>query len=222
MDNPTLDVHVITLPTVYDTATMATILPIVLYRRRWVILAIFSLISMMNNVLWISLSSIADIVQNYYQVSYTSINWLAMIFSAMTITIVLSVYILNKYGLKITIITAAVCNAIASSFRLIGYQRNRFIFAFIGNIFGGIGQSFLIFVSPTLSAAWFGKEERARATSIGILMNVLGVAVGFLMGSLFVPNSSDYNGVVKHGLFTTLLIQCVLCGILLVVAVIFT
>ena len=38
---------------------------------------------------------------------------------------------------------------------------------FMGNVIGGIGQSFLLFVPPTLSAVWFGEKERATASSIG-------------------------------------------------------
>ena len=48
-------------------------LPVIkLYRRRWVMLSIFSLISMMNEVIWIGLGSVASVVQAYYQVSFTA------------------------------------------------------------------------------------------------------------------------------------------------------
>ena len=55
---------------------------------------------MMNEVIWVSLSSVATIVQKYYDVTTNSVNWLAMIFSAMYVTVVVAVGVLNKYGLR--------------------------------------------------------------------------------------------------------------------------
>ena len=224
MDNPALEIDV---PELVDSVSTSNIViastkpSIVLYPRRWLILAIFSLSSMMNEVIWISLSSVSSIVQNYYNASYHAINWLAMIFSVLYFTVIFAVYILNKFGLKVTIVLGALLNAIGSAFRLIGYRRNGYIFAFIGNTCGGLAQSFLIFIPPTLSSVWFGEKERARASAIGMLMNMLGVALGFLMGSMFIPNSNDYDGAVKKGMFTTLLIQTVICSVLLIVSLVF-
>ena len=38
---------------------------------------------------------------------------------------------------------------------------------------------------------WFGENERATVTSIGVAMNIFGVAVGFLQPSHMVPDT--YN-----------------------------
>ena len=193
--------------------------PNMLERKRWLILLVFSLISMMNEVIWISLSSVTNILQGYYEVTARQINWISMIFSAMYVTVPVAVYTLNTYGLRVTIVLGAFCNTSASILRLIGYDRNGYVFALVGNALGGMGQCFLIFIPPTLSSIWFGENERGRASSIGMLLNMLGVAVGFLMGSMFVPNSDDYEGVVKHGMFKTLLIQAVACGFLLILSI---
>ena len=193
----------------------------ILYTQRWLVLAIFSLITMTNEIIWISLSSVASIVKEYYQVSYTAVNWLAMVFSLVYIFVVLSVFVLNKYGLKATIVAGALCNTIASALRLCGYSRNGYVLALIGTAIGGVGQCFLIFIPPTLAATWFGELERAKASAVGMLMNMLGVAIGFLMGSMFVPNVDDYDGAVKRGMFTTLLIQTIICCVLLLASLLF-
>lgn len=194
---------------------------IITYKTRWVVLAIFSLISMANAVIWISLSSITSIVKEYYRVSYSVVNWLAMIFSVMYIFVLLSAYCLNKYGLKFTILVGAVANAIASCLRLIGSGRDGFIFALMGNGLAGLAQSFILFVPPTLAATWFGESERGTASAIGMLMNMLGVAIGYLMGGTLVPSSDDYDGAVKDGLFKSLFAQAVFCTILVIISVIF-
>ena len=43
-------------------------LDLILYPRRWLVLLIFSLITMTNEVIWISLSSVSSIIKDYYQV----------------------------------------------------------------------------------------------------------------------------------------------------------
>lgn len=194
---------------------------IILYKRRWVILGIFSLISMTNEVIWISLSSVSSILHNYYRVSYMAITWLAMVFPLLNLATLLSLNVLNLFGLKVTIVGGAVCNTVASALRLIGYRRNGYIFALLGNIFGGLGQSFIMFIPPTLAQTWFGESERGKASAIGVLMNTFGVAVGFIMGSLFVPNSKDYDVSVSRGLFKTLLVQLLFCILLLLLAIAF-
>jgi len=194
---------------------------IVTYKTRWLVLAIFSLISMANAVIWISLSSISSIVKGYYKVADSAVNWLAMIFSVMYVFVLLSAYCLNKYGLKFTILVGAVANAIASCLRLIGSGRDGFYFVMAGNALAGLAQSFILFVPPSLAATWFGESERGTASAIGMLMNMLGVAIGYLMGGILVPSSDDYEGAVKDGIFKTLFAQAIFCTFLVVVSVIF-
>ena len=176
---------------------------------------------MTNSVIWICLGSVANIVKDYFQVNYISINWLALVYSVLAPFVVLAAYVLNKYGLKVVIVAGACSNHLATYLKFIGHKRNGYIFQLIGNIFAAFGNCLLYFIPPTLAATWFGEKERARATAIGTLMNMSGTAVGFLMGSLLIPASKDYEGAVKHGMFVTLLSLAVFSTILLIVAIIF-
>ena len=192
----------------------------VLYKRRWLILALFSLISMTNEVIWISLSSITSIVKEYYQVSYIAVNWLSMVYMLFYVFVLLSAYVLTKQGLKFTIVVGTVLNGLGSCLRLIGSSRDGFVFAFLGNASAALAQCFILFVPPTLAAVWFGENERATASAIGVLMNMFGVAVGFLMGGMIVPSSTDYDGAVKQGMFNMLLSQALFCTILVILCVV--
>ena len=192
---------------------------VVLYSRRWLILAIFSLISMTNAAMWISLSSISSIVKEYYKVSFASANWLAMIFSMTYFFVVASVLVLNKYGLKYTICVGAILNALGGGLKLIGSGRGDFGLAIAGNGLAGLAQCFILFVPPTLAATWFGEKERGIASAIGMLMNMLGVSLGYIMGGTIVPNSNDYDGSVKRGMFTLLLSQAIVSGVLAVLSI---
>ena len=160
---------------------------------------------MTNEIIWIILGSVSTTMKDYFEVNYVSINWMGMIYCMFSPLVALSVYTLNKYGLKTVIVAGAFCNTIASGLKLFGYTRNGYIYQLIGSGFGGLGQSFLFFIPPTLAATWFGKTERTRASAIAMFMNTLGIALGFLLGSLLIPVSTDYDGVVKDGMFLAFL-----------------
>lgn len=193
----------------------------ILYKQRWIVLAIFSLISMTNEIIWISLSSITSIVKEYYGVSYVAVNWLSMIYMLFYVFVIVATYVLNTYGLKFTIVIGAVLNGLGSCLRLIGTNRDKFVFTFLGNASAAFAQCFILFVPPTLAATWFGETERSTASAVGILMNMLGVAIGFLMGGTMVPSSKDYNGAVWQGMFSTLIAQACFCAFMVVCCVIF-
>ena len=124
----------------------------VLYKQRWVVLAIFSLISMTNEIIWISLSSITSIVKEYYGVSYVAVNWLSMIYMLFYVFVIVATYVLNTYGLKFTIVIGAALNGLGSCLRLIGTNRDKFVFTFLGNASAAFTQCFILFVPPTLAA----------------------------------------------------------------------
>ena len=188
----------------------------ILYKQRWVVLAIFSLISMSNEVIWISLSSITSVVKEYYGVSYIAVNWLSMIYMLFYVFVFLAALALDRQGLKFTIMIGAVLNGLGSCLRLIGTNRDGFVLVFLGNASAALAQCFILFVPPSLAAIWFGDKERATASALGVLMNMLGVAIGFLMGGTMVPNSTDHDGVVRDGMFKTLLIQAIFCTLMVI------
>ena len=81
---------------------------------------------------------------------------------------------------KATICIGAVLNALGSVMKFIGRNRGGFTLAIAGSGFGGLAQCFILFVPPTLAATWFGEKERGMASAIGMLMNMLGVALGYV------------------------------------------
>jgi MFS transporter, FLVCR family, feline leukemia virus subgroup C receptor-related protein len=67
------------------------------YKRRWVVLALYSLYCTVNAVQWLQYSIIADVVVEYYQVSYTAVNWTSIIYMlAYVVTILPGTWFFNK------------------------------------------------------------------------------------------------------------------------------
>ncbi|RCN27191.1 hypothetical protein ANCCAN_27076 [Ancylostoma caninum] len=50
------------------------------YVKRWAILVMFILLSASNGAQWIMYSVIAQIVSDFYGVSYTAVDWTSMIY----------------------------------------------------------------------------------------------------------------------------------------------
>ena len=188
-----------------------------LYKWRWVVLGLFSLISMSNEVIWISLSSITSIVKVYYRVDLIAVNWLSMIFGLFFVAFIIPAsYLLDKYGLKITIIVGAILNAFGSCLRAMGANRDGFTLVFLGTTLAALGQCFVLSIPAQVASVWFGENERATASSIAIQMNIFGVAVGFLLPGTLVPSSKNMDGDVKQGMDRLLISQAVFCTILAV------
>lgn len=67
------------------------------YKRRWVVLALYSLYCTVNAVQWLQYSIIADVIIEYYQVTYTAVNWTSIIYMlAYVVTILPGTWFFNK------------------------------------------------------------------------------------------------------------------------------
>jgi MFS transporter, FLVCR family, feline leukemia virus subgroup C receptor-related protein len=67
------------------------------YKRRWIVLALYSLYCTVNAVQWLQYSIIADVIVEYYQVSYTAVNWTSIIYMlAYVVTILPGTWFFNK------------------------------------------------------------------------------------------------------------------------------
>ncbi len=88
------------------------------------------------------------------------------------------------------LLVGAALNALGAVLRWQGAVSRSFLTAFVGQTICSVAQCFTLGVPPMLAAAWFGPHERARATSIGVLSNQLGGALG-LLSSVVVTHGSD-------------------------------
>ena len=63
----------------------------------------------------------------------------------------------------------------------------------IGTVLVGAAQPFFQCTPTLLSATWFGKDERALATSVAINANQIGIATSFIVGG-FMAQSETGRG----------------------------
>ena len=181
-----------------------------LYFKRWLIIAVCSLSSTMNNVTWISLSSITSIVQIYYNVNPIFVECLALVYSlSMSLLLVPSSYFLNRFGLRLTVIIGGMLNALGCCTRLLGAGSNGFVFVFVGSCICGLSHAALLFLPPHVAAVWFGEHERTVASSIGMLVSSCGIGLGFLLASFFVSEVRANESEIGYGMRSLLMFEAV-------------
>lgn len=189
---------------------------VILYKRRWFSLLIFCLCSFGNAYQWIHLNIISDIVLFFWDASIPgssvdtktiSVDWLSMIYMLTYIPLIFpSNWILNRWGLRVTLLVASALNAVGGCIKCIAgavtYETTfgqsdisipfshklGFPILMFGQTICGIAQSGILGIPAHLAAVWFGVNEVSTATALGVFGNQLGVAFGFLVPPLILPS----------------------------------
>lgn len=100
----------------------------------------------------------------------------------------------RKFGLRVTILIAAWSNAIGLAIRLLSSflsESAMFPVGITGQAIAGIAYPFIMFLPTKVAAAWFSSNERAKATTIGVMANPLGVLLANLLAPILVQAPKD-------------------------------
>ncbi|VDI00556.1 MFS transporter, FLVCR family, feline leukemia virus subgroup C receptor-related protein [Mytilus galloprovincialis] len=189
--------------------TEDSILPQV-YKRRWIILFLFSFVSLTNNFQWLHLNIIGDVLLNYYNASLpedkfqqeTALDWLSMVYMLAYIPLIFpSTWLLDKKGLRVVIICGSFLNAVGAWIKVACVNPDRFALLMFGQSVCSVAQIFILGIPARLAAIWFGPNQVSTATSLGVFGNQIGAAVGFLLPPLLVKYSHDID-LVSSQLYT--------------------
>lgn len=143
------------------------------YGYRWIVLAAFAVIAVMNQLLWITFAPITSAAAAFYHTSDLMIGLLSMVFMVVFIVIFLpSAYVIDTRGFRTAVGTGAVLTAVFGLTR--GLFASNFTMVFISQVGIAVGQPFIIGAITKVAARWFPVEERATASGIGTLALYLG------------------------------------------------
>lgn len=163
-----------------------------LYRRRWFILFLFSFYSATNAFQWIHYSIIANIIQRFYGVSTMAVDWLSMVFMLAYIPLILPVtWLLDRKGLRLIAILGSSLNALGALVKIASADPSLFAVTMLGQTICSIAQVFILGMPSKVAATWFGPKEVSTACSIAVFGNQLGIAIGFLLPPVIVPDVDD-------------------------------
>ncbi|XP_077945982.1 choline/ethanolamine transporter flvcr2a isoform X1 [Gasterosteus aculeatus] len=169
-----------------------------LYKRRWVMLFIFSAFSASNALMWLQYGIIGDILLRFYGIGTLAIDCLSMVFLLTYIPLFLPVtWVLDNRGVREVVVAAAAFNCIGAWIKTGTAAPDMFPVTFFGQFMCSVGTIYMGLPSR-LASLWFGEQEVSTACSIAVLGTQLGIAVGFLLPPILVPNVDDVEELASH------------------------
>ncbi|XP_031703386.1 choline/ethanolamine transporter flvcr2a isoform X3 [Anarrhichthys ocellatus] len=185
-------------PSALDTAQLLQLMETKLYKRRWLMLFIYSASSMSNTLMWLQYGIISNIFLRFYSISNLAIDWLSMLFLLTYIPLFLPVtWVLNNRGVREVVVVAAAFNCIGAWIKTGTANPNMFAMTFFGQFVCSVGTIYMG-IPSRLASLWFGEKEVSTACSIAVLGTQLGVAIGFLLPPILVPNVDDVEELAYH------------------------
>lgn len=169
-------------------------------------LSLFCVYSFSSAFQWIHLNIIANVIGKFYNESLpeseyqrnTAIDWLSMVYMLAYIPLIFpATWILDKRGLRLCCIIGSALNAAGAWLKCASIAPGRFGLLMFAQTICAVAQLFVLGIPARLAAVWFGPDEVSTATSIGVFGNQVGVAVGFLLPPILVPNSDDIDSLSK-------------------------
>ena len=146
------------------------------YGYRWVILALYFLLTVVIEIQWLTFASVATAAQDYYNASTLQIDFFSIIY--MIVFIVLSIpasIIIDTYGLKRGLAIGAILTAIFSILKAV-YAESYLIVA-VAQTGLAAAQPFILNAVTKVGAQWFPKNERATVAGIGSLAQYVGIII---------------------------------------------
>eukprot|EP01102_Stenamoeba_stenopodia_P022343 TRINITY_DN9270_c0_g1_i1.p1 TRINITY_DN9270_c0_g1~~TRINITY_DN9270_c0_g1_i1.p1 ORF type:complete len:481 (-),score=85.98 TRINITY_DN9270_c0_g1_i1:115-1557(-) len=196
----------------------------IVYRRRWAQVLLYSLINMANAMTWITFSPIAGIIGCYYGVTPFWVDSLSLVFMVAYIPcFFLASWSLDSIGLRFGLIVGALITAMGAVIRAGAVTGDTFWVLFVGQTLCAIAQPFILNAPAKLAANWFPDGERTIATTLCVVANPIGVAIGFVLPPMMVGNSDGSGSeaewcIADDGIGWLLVVEGVAC---VIVAVIF-
>ncbi|GIY43631.1 feline leukemia virus subgroup C receptor-related protein 2 [Caerostris darwini] len=171
-----------------------------LYRSRFLMLFLFVTYSMSSAFQWIEYSIISNIVSNYYQVQEFAVSWTSMVYMIFYIPLIVPAnWILEKRGLRFAVLLGSFGTCLGSWIKCCSLNPHGFAITMVGQSIVAASQVFILGIPSQLAGVWFSAQEVSRACAVGVFGNQFGIALGFLLPPLIVPNSSN-NDDIEHGL----------------------
>src|SRR6266542_42990 len=151
-----------------------------LYPYRWAVLAVFMLVNVTIQILWISYAPITGPAAKFYGVGDLQIGFLSMSFMIAFIPLSIPVsWVIDTYGFRLAVSIGAIMMGIFGILR--GMAGTNYTLAMWSTIGIAAAQPFLLNTWTKVPANWFAIEERATAVGLVTLSNLVGTALGMVL-----------------------------------------
>lgn len=143
-----------------------------LYRRRWLMLLLFSAASASNASMWLQYGIIGDIFASFYDVDSPVVDWLSTVYLLTYVPLVPPVlWLLDTRGIREVVLIGSALNCIGAWVKIGSAHPDMLPVAFWGQFVCSVATVFLLGIPSYLASTWFGEEEVSTACSMGVLGN---------------------------------------------------
>ncbi|XP_038607774.1 feline leukemia virus subgroup C receptor-related protein 2 isoform X2 [Tachyglossus aculeatus] len=170
-----------------------------LTKRRWAVVLLFSCYSLCNAFQWIQYGAINNIFMRFYGVSSFAIDWLSMCYMLTYIPLLFPVaWLLEKRGLRLIALLGSALNCLGAWVKVGSLKPHLFPVTVVGQVVCSVAQVFILGMPSRIASVWFGSHEVSTACSFAVFGNQLGIALGFLVPPVLVPNIEDLDQLAYH------------------------
>lgn len=158
----------------------------VVYQERWYMLACLSLLNLLSDWTCYSIAPIDSIVSDCYPTSYEKESLVTLFLMANAVASLCEPYILNRVGLRKTVLLGSILLALGSLFKGSLFGPMQVAQLRIAFVLCGLSQPLYQCTPAILSSTFFAEKERTFATSMALNSNQIGIGISFVVGPLMV------------------------------------
>ncbi|XP_075470815.1 choline/ethanolamine transporter FLVCR2 isoform X3 [Ascaphus truei] len=143
-----------------------------LYRRRWLMVLLFSAYSLCNAFQWLQYGIVSNIFMRYYGVSSLAIDWLSMSYMLAYIPLLFPVaWLLDTRGLRVIALAGSGINCLGAWIKTCSARPDLFGVALCGQLVAAVAQVFILGMPSHIASVWFSASEVSTACSLGVFGN---------------------------------------------------
>ncbi|KAL4165806.1 hypothetical protein KRP22_014516 [Phytophthora ramorum] len=164
------------------------------FYQKWLMLAILSTLSAVNQAICYSYAPIDSIVEARWQQHMHSEHLITVFFILYIPGSFLGSWIMDREGLRFGIVLGGVLQTVGASLRYYACSLDTAEEAYVtlfGQILASLAMPFVVNSPAVLSANWFPPSMRATSTSIGLNANNFGTALVYLAAPFIVRSSEE-------------------------------
>uniref|UniRef100_A0A672IMY4 Solute carrier family 49 member 4 n=1 Tax=Salarias fasciatus TaxID=181472 RepID=A0A672IMY4_SALFA len=184
------------------------------YGRRWLVLTLFSLLALMQGMVWNFWGPIQNSAVHALGFTKSDIAVLVLWGPVGYLPWFLFMWLMDKKGLRASLLLSTffmLLGAALRSFPLTDQPLRRWLIHG-GQLLNGLAGPTIMSAGPLLSTTWFAPDQRATATAVASLFCYLGGAAAFVVGPLVVPAPTTIRDRIQLVLYE--MIRLVLCLVL--------
>ncbi len=171
------------------------------YGYRWVILAVFALITILIEMQWLTFAPIAREAKIFYGVSAMQIDVLSMIFMGIFVIMCIPAsYVIDTYGIRIGIGIGTVLTGIFALMK--GICAENYTMVLIAQIGLAVAQPFILNAATKVAVRWFPIHERATAVGLATLSQFVGIILVMMITPAMLTSGNGGPENIKNVMMT--------------------